>query len=200
MVTYRELPELVEPTPDAISPENALKLAEQAQEKLSYYAAAGHYYTAAETFSILLDFFTSLLKGEKPEQIKVRSLLGPTRRIHAQPFKIKMDAFAKTCHRLHANLGSAEHVPSEIQVGGQVTGPDAFLKALASTLLQATQGELPSQVTLDAAGETPYVGFDITEKVKKQWSWIIFPENFSSKKILELTLLQLWTWKPAKIK
>ena len=200
VITYRELPELVEPTPDAISPENALKLAEQAQEKLSYYAAAGHYYTAAETFSILLDFFTSLLKGEKPQQIRVKSLLGPTRRIHAQPFNVKIGAFAETCRRLHANLSHAEHVPSEIQVGGRVTGSDAFLKALARTLLQATRGELPNQVALDAAGETPDVGFDVAEKVKKQWGWIIFPENFSSKKILELTLLQLWTWKPVKIK
>ena len=200
VVTYRELPELVEPTPAVISPENALKLAEQAQEKLSYYAVAGHYYTAAETFSILLDFFTILLKGEKPEQIRVRSLLGPTRRVHAQPFNVEIGAFAETCRRLHASLDSIEHVPSEIQVGSQVTGPDAFLKALARTLLQATRGELPNQVTLDAAGETTHVDFDVAERVKNQWGWIIFPENFTSKKIIEHTLLQLWTWKPTKIK
>jgi len=40
-------------------------------------------------------------------------------------------------------------------------------------------------------------GIDVASRVAAQWRWIVFPEGFRSQRILELTLLQLWTLKPA---
>jgi len=59
----------------------------------------------------------------------------------------------------------------------------------------------PKNNTISKWREIPVIpGVDLTRRAEKKWGWIIFPPKFRSENILNLTLLQSWTWKPALLK
>lgn len=75
------------------------------------------------------------------------------------------------------------------------------MKVLATLIaLLDEKKEIPDTVQVNPWKEIPEIpGVDLSERVERQWKWIIYPRNFRSQKILEYTLLQTWTWKPTKL-
>jgi len=73
--------------------------------------------------------------------------------------------------------------------------PKLLLRTISKMLLDIRNGKsLPSKTRIALASEIPHMdGIDIADIIKRNWKWIILPENFYSGKIIEYSLLQLWT-------
>jgi len=54
---------------------------------------------------------------------------------------------------------------------------------------------LPNSIEIDGSTSLPEVvrRWNLIDKIKGQWKWVIFPRNFESKRLEEPTLWQSWT-------
>ncbi len=205
VITFRDLPDLIEETPSSIPIELGFQLAEKASKRLSYYELGDVILSAAEAFGVIVSIVSYYeKKGAFPSLIPVRFLLGPLSPPHKMTSSVEVstDALLKVCGRLNQELNLKGAIPSSVEIEGYEVGPAALMKTLAKlTLMLREKPHLPQRMKIEPSEELPEIPeVDLETRVRRQWGWIIFPEGFSSEKIVELTLLQSWTWKPARFK
>ena len=93
-------------------------------------------------------------------------------------------------------------MPPIIVKHGVKYGPGAILEAAAKTVLHYFErGSVPESIEVHGLPNLPEVvdRWNLNKRISNQWKWIIFPKDFSSKLIEELTLLQSWTIRPARL-
>ncbi|OYT30999.1 MAG: hypothetical protein B6U94_04680 [Thermofilum sp. ex4484_79] len=204
VITFRELPELIEETPDTIPIRLVSELAKKVLNSLSYYNIENIMLSAAEAFGVLVATLAHYYTEKKlPSEVRVRSLLGPIKSPPHVRTKITVStgSILEACYDLNKSLDSTEYLPSSIKIEDKEIGPGTFMKVLATLIaLLDEKKEIPDTVQVNPWKEIPEIpGVDLSERVERQWKWIIYPRNFRSQKILEYTLLQTWTWKPTKL-
>jgi len=161
--------------------------------------------SAAEAFGVLVATLAHYYTEKKlPREVRIRSLLGPTESPPHVRTKITVStgSILEACYDLNKSLDSTEYLPSSIEIEDKEIGPGTFMKVLATLIaLLDEKKEIPDTVQVNPWKEIPEIpGVDLSERVERQWKWIIYPRNFRSQKILGYTLLQTWTWKLTKLK
>ena len=205
VITFRELPELIEKTPSMISIKLVSELAKKALTSLSYYNIENVILSAAEAFGALVATLAYYHVEKKlPSEVRIRPLFGPIKTpLNVKTkFTVSTSSILEECFRLDESLDSTDYIPSYIEVENKKIGPGTFMKVLAKIVTLLNEKKvIPDEIQIEPWKEVPEIpGVDFVERVKKQWKWIIYPRGFSSQKILNYTLLQSWTWKPAKLK
>jgi peptidoglycan/xylan/chitin deacetylase (PgdA/CDA1 family) len=200
VITYRELPSLYQGAGVELTAEELGVLSERLTERLSYHVVGGKPVSLADAFGALsYSLKTYLEEGVLPESVKPPQALGPLEKPPQleRSFRVSVRSVAEAAAGAYERLVESGSIPAEIRVGGGVAGPLSFLAAMARAHLQLLSGSA-GDVEIPATSEEPEVpGIDVASRVAAQWRWIVFPEGFRSRRILELTLLQLWTLKPA---
>jgi len=204
VITYRDLPEIIEKTPEKISIDKIYVFAEKMIEKLSYHIVDGLILSASEIFGVIVDFLSEYYINKCfPSNVKIRKLLGPL----ISPSQTN-ETYVSTKSVFNAVLNVKEfldknnYIPNSIVIDDKPIDAGSFLRTISKMLLDIRDGKsLPSKTKIAPASKIPHIdGIDIADRIKRNWKWIILPENFYSEKIIEYSLLQLWTWKPAKLK
>lgn len=203
VITYRELPSLYEGPEVELTAGDLRTLAERLQEQLSYHVVNGKPVSLADAFSALSYSLKSYLeKGVLPPSVKPLSALGPLQRPRKleKGFYTSVKDVVEAAAKAYSDLAACGAVPAEIPVGDKSVGPLSLLRAMAQAYRQLSDGSEES-IEIHAMNEEPAVpGVDFASRVVGNWEWVIFPEGFNSQRILEQTLLQLWTLKPAVMK
>ena len=141
-------------------------------------------------------------KGVLPPSVKPLLALGPLRRPPKleKGFYASVKDVAEAAAKAYSDIAACGAIPAEISLSDRRVGPLSFLRAMAQAYRQLLDGSTES-VEIRAMNEEPAIpGIDFASRVAGNWKWVIFPEGFSSQRILEHTLLQLWTLKPAVMK
>ncbi len=202
VITYRELPSLYEEHLE-LNKDELFSLAEKVLENPSYHVINNKSFSLADAFyALCLALKEYKEKGSLPQKIVIRPILGPIERPPEinEEMTVKVHDVLMTIDKVYKAILEEGIIPSRIQVCNEVVGPLLFLYMMARSFLSLT-GKAPSRFTIQGVSEMSILeDLDIIRRVINQWHWIIFPENFSSEKILELTILQLWTLKPAIMK
>jgi len=200
-VTLSELYDLFEYSSKAsFTMEEVKSIAEHFAEELKYFKLKGRYVSPAEGFYVLSSLLNSYyLNGKLPEVVKCIDILGPTQRPMALDGKVVLPLleFLKKVCEVKLYIDAVNTIPHEVEIKGRKAGPGDFMKAMASVCLKLIEGDYISEVTVEPFRQVPELDFDLEERVKRGWKWGIFPEGFEAPSVLELTILQSWTLKPA---
>ena len=200
VITYRELPNLYQGPEVELSAEELGALSERLTERLSHHVVNGKPVSLADAFGALsYSLKVYLEKGSLPAGARPPPALGPLERPPRleRGFRVSVGDLAEAAADAYGRVVERGSIPAEIRVGGKAVGPLSFLAAMARAYLQLLSGST-GNVEVPATSEEPETpGVDFASRVASQWSWVVFPESFQSQRILELTMLQLWTLKPA---
>ncbi|RLF00385.1 MAG: hypothetical protein DRJ57_01010, partial [Thermoprotei archaeon] len=200
VITYRELPGLYREPEVELTSSDLRVLAERLIEQPSSHIIHGKPVSLAEAFYALsYSLRTYLERGALPKEVKPYFTLGPLRAPlrHRKGFRVEVRRVVEAAAAAYDELINRRAVPAEITVGGRRAGPLSLLIAMARAYLAVLEDSTGS-VEVPATDEEPeFPNRDFRSRVTRQWGWVIFPEGFSSRRILELTLSQLWTLKPA---
>jgi len=178
-------------------------IAKHFTERLSYFKLSRQYISPAEGFYILSSFLSYYYLNNKcPEIVKCMEVLGPIQKPKTVKDRIFLTLleFLRVVSKVKLYLNTMRVIPHEIRVGTWKIGPGDFMKAMASVSLKLINGKKIERVTIEPFRQIPELDFDLSERVKRSWKWIIFPEEFKAPRIVEYTLLQSWTIKPAVLK
>lgn len=204
VITYRDLPSLFqEPIERKLSLDQIFVLSEKASKHNDWQVINKISISPSETLQLFIELIARYLgkNMEPPEFIPIRFTLGPTfmppensslSHMHIKDF-LNASTFTKHFMEVYGR------VPSAIKVNGVEFGPSLLLEAAAKAILHySRQRSLPEIIKLEGLSNVPEVAqrWNLLNRLKEQWKWMIFPSNFESKRIEELTLLQCWTIRP----
>jgi len=206
-VSFREVMDLYrEPSERRLRLEEIFELARKASNCNDWQVIDGVPVSPAEMLRLFIDVIVDYLQeGFEPRSVPIHFTLGPTSKPEEKRISgnismkdlLEMLCYAKNFIDNHGRL------PSKASIGKTYAGPSDLLEAAAKTIsYYSLHGGLPESVEICGLPEHPEVveRWNLTERVNRQWRWIIFPEEFRSERIEELTLLQSWTIKPAVLK
>ncbi len=203
VITYRELPGLYREPEVELSASDLETLAERLLEKPSYHVVGGKPVSLADAFGALSNSLATYLeRGVLPSSVKPPFALGPLERPTKleKKFETTVGEVVVAAAKAYSEVAARGAIPTEIRLSGRVVGPLSFLKAMANTYLQL-RNDSREFVEVPATSEEPSIpDADFASRVESQWKWVIFPEGFQPRRILDLTMLQLWTLKPAAAK
>ena len=204
VITFRELPDLYEEERIKLDLKDMEVLAEKIAEVPSFYMVNGKSVSLAEAFYALTYALKTYNERDTlPKEIAPPPLLGPLRMPPSlkKRLKVKSEIVLALAKSVYHELMERKVIPSEIRIGDDAIGPLSFLYVMAQAFLMILRGEKHEELEIVSLNEElSFKDYDVRKRVAGQWSWIIFPEGFRSEKIMELTLLQLWTLKPAVMK
>ena len=204
VITYRELPSLYEES-FKLDLDELVALSKKVLDKPTYHVMNGKAFSLSDIFYALCYALREYKRSRSfPEEILPRFILGPIERppILKETIKVTIRDVLNSIDDVYALISKEGFIPNKIRINGMDVGPLLFLNLMAKSFLLLIKGEnagLGFEVT--AVDEMDILSdLDIEKRVTSQWNWIIFPEGFFSERILELTILQLWTFKPAVMK
>jgi len=207
IVTFREVTELYrKPGERRLRLEEIFELARKTSKCNDWQVIDGVSVSPAEMFRLFTDVIVDYLQeGFEPRSVPLHFTLGPASRPgeNRLPGKIGMNDLLETLRYAKNFMDNHGRLPSKVSIGEVNAGLSDLLEAAAKTIsYYSLHGELPESVEICGLSEHPEVveRWSLTERVNRQWRWIIFPEEFRSERIEELTLLQSWTIKPAILK
>lgn len=157
----------------------------------------------AETLRLLVDLIVDhLQKNIKPESVPVNFTLGPTSKPPSLNSKkvLELNDLLALCSSAKDFMKHYEKVPAALREDGVDYGPGDLLEATAKAVIFYSKcGHLPERIEVKGLPSIPEVEkrWNLIEKVKAQWKWVIFPRNFESRRLEDLTLWQSWTIRPA---
>jgi len=200
VITYRELPDMYRDPVVELSQDDLRVLARRLLERPSFHVIGDKPVSLADAFYALsLSLKAYRDRGVLPQRIVPPLVLGPLEEPMEleRGFQVRVRDVVDAAARAHSELINIRAVPSSIRVGSGEVGPLSFLLAMARAYLILVKGG-EGYVEVPALSELlDFREYNFKSRVASQWSWVIFPEGFRSYRILRLTLLQLWTLKPA---
>ena len=204
VVTFREVAQLFrEPEERKVNLDQIFILAKKASEHNDWQVIDGISVSPAEMLRLFVDVIVDYLqRGFEPKFVPIRFTLGPTSKPSENRSLRDINLndileIARLAKRFMDNYGE---VPSTIRRDGIDYGPGALLEITAKVIsYYSDHGSLPESIKLHGLPNVPKVvqRWNLINKINRQWKWIIFPRDFKSKRIEELTLLQTWTMRPA---
>jgi peptidoglycan/xylan/chitin deacetylase (PgdA/CDA1 family) len=203
VITYRELPGLYRGLEVELSASDLATLANCLLEKPTYHVVGGKPVSLADAFGALSCSLSIYLeKGVLPSSVRPPFALGPLERPPKleKGFEATVEEVAVAAAKAYSEVTARGAIPAEIRLSGKAVGSLSLLKAMANAYLQLRNGSR-GFVEVPATSEEPAIPDAVfASRVESQWKWVIFPESFRSQRILDLTILQLWTLKPATLK
>ncbi len=205
VITFRDLQTLFqEPAERKLSLDQIFTLSEKASEHNDWQIIDKISVSPSEILRLFIELTANYLSRntEPPESMPIRFTLGPTSMPPENPnlshlhIKDLLNASSLAKHFMDAY----GRIPSTIKVNEVEFGPALLLEAAAKTIRHySRRRSLPETIELDGLPNIPEVAqrWNLLSRLKEQWRWGIFPPNFESKRIEELTLLQCWTMRPA---
>ncbi|MGQ9554046.1 MAG: hypothetical protein ACUVWR_08040 [Anaerolineae bacterium] len=172
--------------------------------KISYAHSSVGVLSPAQLYSGLVQALATWAeRGEAPAMIALTSPLGPTTRaVSEENGQATVAVIGAAARRALAEMCASNHMPASLTMNGRTIGSATSFGAMATALdtiqkqpsagsaSESTVSFKPAHLTLEAQ-----VGRDSPA----MWSWAIFPEGFSAPDLMELTRLQAWTMKPARL-
>ena len=203
-VTLSELYDLFkEPSKVRLTMNEIEMISDHFARKLKYLKLGRHYISPAEAFYALSSFLSSYyLEGKLPSIVECAKVLGPIQKPRTLKRRviISLSEFLKKVCEVKLYLNAMGVIPHEIKIERHTIGPGDFMKAMASICLKLLEKRPIREISVEPFRQAPELDFDLEDRVKRGWKWIIFPEKFSAPRILEYTLLQSWTLKPAVLR
>lgn len=191
-----------------------LKLANEIDEEIAYVRFDRGFLSPAEIFYLVVSLLGQLDAGEakidRPrleamKNVKMRlahPIWGPISRSVSHPGECSVRQFLAACGQAVNFMDSKWRMPDSIRIGDVVWTPAEFLRAACSLLKNMNAG---ASATAPASNELS-AGTIRSQKARMTleqnvndagvWDWVIFPENFTAPRIIELARLQAWTLKP----
>jgi hypothetical protein len=174
------------------------RLLERTLKEIHHMKLGDSYLSPAQIFHITTEAGASY--GELntfPERLCASRPLGPLskKKTNAAP-TLPSKALLEASRNVLRIMETEGHIPSEIVVDKSILTPEDYLVTLSSLLVQIHGNRLPDRVRVRKGRltEKKYVNSRAFEKACK---WVLLPTHFSAAGILEQTLLQTWTLKPA---
>ncbi len=133
-----------------------------------------------------------------PDKLPVVQPLGPPSRKRTRgPRTLSMRSLLQASRIVLDTMERTGYIPSGIVVERSVLIPEDYLSTASSVLLRILHGrKLPEKVVL-RRGKLAQSRYVNSQAFAKACKWQMLPENFKAPGILEQTLLQAWTLKPA---
>jgi hypothetical protein len=172
--------------------------------EISYAASSAGVLSPAQLYSGLAQALAVWAEqGEVPETVILTSPLGPVAREGGEGCgQTTVASMGAVARQAVAEMRTSGHMPASLALGGRSIGPGMSFSGMAGAL-----DAILRQPSADRQGET-IVSFGsgrlaLEDQVERDedelWGWVIFPEGFSAPDLLELTRLQAWTIKPARL-
>jgi hypothetical protein len=174
------------------------KIAAKVSPDVSFQDHGDFTLAASEVFSLLNTYVAS---GSREQPISITldtTPYGPSDPVSALPAPVTTNdsQFLRTAADVAGFLRRHGRVPSSVWLGSTPVPPEAYLQALAHTVLKLANGEtMPKSIEVKPArlAAADYVSDD----VPGLWRWVIFPPGFRAPRMMELAKRQAWTLKPA---
>ena len=133
-----------------------------------------------------------------PEQIAVRSLIGPTEECSGilPACSIQTESLLDGLKGIDRAMDDDGFIPAEIDVGGRILGPGQWLQCLARLYVRLRAGEKTSPEIECPADSMPKIADDPFFR-QTVFTRPIYPRGFTGERICRLCRLQSWSWKPA---
>jgi len=201
IVTAGDLPGLY-PDPvmdDTFSPEEIHKIAQHSRESIQERQVGPGFLSPAEQFALLARFLTPPDRKSQPSAVPLRQPLGPKVRVASQglPLEASWETFLDAVQQADHIIESTGHLPDQVDIMGYPIAPADLMGGMAEACCALLgEGKPPSQITLQPA---EFRMEQYVEDSNHLWDWVIFPEDFTAPKVIELTKLQSWTLKPATL-
>ncbi len=199
LTTFRELTHRFSYQRDSITPEDLERISKRILEENK--VVIDDHYSPAEVFAALTDVLEAYgTEYILPGQLAVRRPLGP----------LEMPARTPECEWIPSEevlvlageareiIGQTGHLPASLPYEDQLMGTGSLLALFSELYLQIRQQSVPP--FLDVVPMDPYPSLNeemITREVASMKSWPVHREDLEMDHLIELTLLQLWTLKPA---
>ena len=202
LVDGGRLPGLYEPSlpPRPVRLESLARVAAALGPEQSYIEADGALIAPSEVFHAMAAALVAWWRyGELPTFAYLRPMQGPRTRCAAEkPVQATLEAIAEGAARALASMESG-YMPAAFRVGEGEVVPATGLLLMAQAVQRVLEGAKRTDLV-----ESPAARLLLAENVPPEeeglWSWVIFPEGFSAPDVLELTRLQAWTMKPARLR
>ena len=204
VVTFREIAEIYrEPEERRLTLDQIFTLAKRAAERNDWQIIDGISISPAEMLRLFVEAITDYLQREaEPKSMPIHFTLGPTSKPSETrtPGIINLDDILEITRIAKEFIDTHSKVPPTITKDDLRCGPGVLLEATAKTVsYYPEQGRLPERIEVRGLPNIPEVvrRWNLIKRINGQWRWLIFPTDFKSKRIEELTLLQTWTMRPA---
>ena len=201
LTTYREMIKLFGRQENEISSE---KLGAIAGKILKENAIViDEQFNPAEVFTALAESLTNYSEtGKLPDVLKVIRPLGPLKMPVEQPeinTTSKNDAFT-LCSSALNYVRKTGHLPPALLLDEHVIGTGSLLALFSKMYLEILNGNISDQLDLISFPAYPSENAQqIIEDVAACKGWPVHREELDMANLIEMTKLQLWTLKPARI-
>jgi len=180
------------------SREEVAELAERCAEEVTFHVLGDRAVSAGEAVCLLSQ---ALLSRPGNGQLDVaaipRPLVGPTER-HESTLDGQTTtgaALLRGCRHVLKAVAEGGGMPNSVPVGEGVLSLADFLATIAAAVASAGgTGAVGERVEV-RRGELSAEG--CVDAHEMCWRWVIFPEGFTARNLVELARLQCWTLKPA---
>ncbi|MCC6445820.1 MAG: hypothetical protein IT210_20495 [Armatimonadetes bacterium] len=197
VVTAAELPDLY---PDLaaghlFTAADIAAISRQCPSGIRELEAGPGFLSPAEQFALLSGF----LRQRGVGSVSLRQPLGPKERILTTrlPLEVSIEAFMDAAGRAEQCLELAGHLPDQVAMAGTSVAPAEMMLGMAQVCEALIHtGQLPGEITLRPAD---FQMESYAEDSDHLWDWMIFAEDFTAPRVVELTRLQTWTLKPARL-
>lgn len=201
LTTYREMIKLFGKQENEIRSEKLETIAARILTENSI--VIDEQYSPAEVFSALAEALNKYNEtGNLPDVLEVRRPLGPLKMPNVQPETIntsKNDAFALSGSALDY-IQKTNHLPPALLLDEHVVGTGSLLALFSKMYLEIRKGNAPDQMEIISFPAYPSENAQqIIEEVAACKGWSVHRENLNMSNLIDMTKLQLWTLKPARI-
>lgn len=152
----------------------------------------------SEILWLLNESFVAMGKGGQGGVKLPATPYGPTGHEPAMTADATTDAsqFERTALDVAEFMRKQQRVPSAVWLGSTPITPEAYLAALAKTILDRCDGK-PTPETIVVKPAKLAAARHAAPDGPNLWGWVIFPPGFRAPQMMELARRQTWTVKPA---
>ena len=178
--------------------ENIRKLARRTVRNIQYQETDGICVSPAQIFSLMSAVAASYAEtSELPKKTAARTPLGPLAKTKTKGSRTMLTKRLLEVSRSVVDALDREgYIPTDVVVDNTTLSPQDYLATICSLLVSITGGKIPRRISVKKGNlnQSKYVNRRALEKACR---WIMLPEDFKAPRLLEQTLLQTWTLKPA---
>jgi len=204
IVTFRDIPNLYsEPKERCLRLDQVFSLAKQVAVRNDWQIIGDISVSPAETLRLLVELIVKYLSNcVEPDFIPLRFTLGPTSKPFGLGVKgtVELKNLLSLYRRAEEFIEEYGRIPSVPSDGIVDYGPSHLLEVAAKAVVFYSEfRSLPESIEIGDISDLPDVvrKWNLIERVRSQWKWIVLPRDFDSQKIEDLTMWQSWTIRPA---
>ncbi len=201
LTTFRELTERFSYQKDEISKDELGLIATRILKENKI--VIDEFFSAAEIFSALvesLDYYHT--EQELPGQVRIKRPFGPLDMPLTNPEfdHIPANGILELAETAQAYIEKTHHLPASLSYDVKKIGTGSLLALFSDMYLKIQESELPDDFSTLSLEAYPSVNeVNIISTVAGCKDWPVHREDLDMSHLIEMTKLQLWTLKPARV-